>query len=316
MIRALVALLLLVPGVALAQGLDQRVAVSPGGLLQVDLELGEEVRAERVSLEVRSHDADEVWAVADLSGLGSTSVKFRLERDPSSVRIYGRSDGIMSWLFGGPGVRVRVWVPREYSVDLRCTSGPIRVEEIQGSVRARTADADVEVETVEGPVAVRTERGSVRVSDVHGPVDVRVGQEGSIDVRWVQGDVEARTLVGSIRLSNVEGRASLRTTEGELGLRELRGAAEAKTEDGPVFASFASDPQGVIETRLGSVEVRLPEHQGVTLDARTGRGTLSLDGGLEAQGDRKPDEFRGRVNGGGAALRVYSARGSIRVGTR
>ncbi len=316
MVRTCLAVLLLVSCTSLAQGLDQRVEASPGGLLQVDLELGDEVRAERVSLEVRSHDAEEVWAVADFSGLGSTSVKFRLERDPGSVRLYGRADGIMSWLFGGPGVRVRVWVPREYSVDLRCTSGPIRVEDIQGSVRARTTDAGVEVRSVEGPVEVRTEQGSVTVNDVQGAVDVRIAQQGSIDASWVRGDVEARTLVGSIRLSNIEGRASLRATEGELGLRDVRGTADAKTESGAVFASFVAGAEGVIETRRGSVELRLPEREGVVLDARTARGTLAFDGGMAVQGTRGPDHFQGNVNGGGAALRVYSARGSIRVGTR
>ena len=42
--------------------LDQRIPAAPGGLLQVDVDLGAEARADRVSLEVRAHDADEVWA--------------------------------------------------------------------------------------------------------------------------------------------------------------------------------------------------------------------------------------------------------------
>ena len=72
---ALAALLALEPGDALAQALDRRVAVEPGGRLQVDLDMGEDFLAERLSLDVRSHDSDEVWAVADLSGLGSSSLR-------------------------------------------------------------------------------------------------------------------------------------------------------------------------------------------------------------------------------------------------
>jgi hypothetical protein len=91
--------------------------------LQVDLDLGEEARPERVALEVRSHDADEVWAVADVSGPGAAGVSFRLERDDTGVRVYGRAGGLLSWLFGGPSVQLRVFVPREFSVDLRSASG-------------------------------------------------------------------------------------------------------------------------------------------------------------------------------------------------
>ncbi len=106
---ALLSVVVLIPAPAQAQDLDRRIAVQPGGRLLVDLDLGQENRSERVSLEVRSHDADEVWAVADLSGLGASSVKFRLDHDERGVvRLYGRAGGLMSWLFGGPGVHVRV----------------------------------------------------------------------------------------------------------------------------------------------------------------------------------------------------------------
>lgn len=89
----------------LSASLDRRLPARPGGRLQVDLDLGEEARPERVSLEVRSHDADEVWAFADVSGPGASSVSFRLEPDESGVRLYGHAGGPLSWLFGGPSVR-------------------------------------------------------------------------------------------------------------------------------------------------------------------------------------------------------------------
>jgi len=132
-------------GRAGAENLDRRIPVRPEGLLQVDLDLGDEVRPDRVSLEVRSHDADEVWVVAELSGLGDSSVKFRVEHDEETVRLYARSGGVMSWLFGGPGVTVNIWVPRDFSLDLRSASGPIRVEDVHGEIRARTTDAGIEV---------------------------------------------------------------------------------------------------------------------------------------------------------------------------
>ena len=313
---ALVSVVVLMPAQVLAEDLDRRIAVQPGGRLQVDLDLGDENRSERVSLEVRSHDADEVWAVADLSGLGASSVKFRLDHDERGVvRLYGRSGGLMSWLFGGPGVHVRVWIPQDFSVDLRCPSGPIRIEELNGEIRARTRDAPIEVRGVEGSVHLRTQAGAVRVMEVVGDVTVRTAG-GSVELSWVTGDIEARTGRGNIAARHVVGQIDLRTDAGEIGLHEVRGLADAKTERGAVYVSFAGPPSGRLETRRGSVEVVFPARFGARLEARTRNGTVEIDAGFGANGKRGPDHFIGDINGGGNPLQLYTARGTIRVHPR
>jgi hypothetical protein len=292
-----------------ASALDRRIAVEPTGLLQVDLDLGEEVRAERVSLEVRSHDADEVWLVAELSGLGASSVKFRVEHDGQTVRLYGRSGGVMSWLFGGPGVRVNVWVPRHFSLDLRSSSGPVRVEDVSGDIRARTTDGLIEVRATEGPLRLRTTSGAVEVIEARGDVEVK-STGGSVAIAWVSGDVEVRTGEGDIAMRYVSGRGQLRTGSGEIEIREASGAMQAKTEQGAIYASFASAPEGRLETRRGSVIVAFPGRFGAQLEARTSNGSVEVD---ERRGG---SEFVGPVNGGGPPLYIYTARGTIRVGRR
>jgi hypothetical protein len=58
------------------------------------------------------------------------------------------------------------------------------------------------------------------------------------------------------------------------------------------------------------VVVAFPGHHGVELDARTEHGTVEVDE------ERNGRHFAGPVNGGGMPLRIYTARGSIRVGRR
>ncbi|MEX2205134.1 MAG: DUF4097 family beta strand repeat-containing protein [Myxococcota bacterium] len=295
--------------------LDQRLPARPGGLLQVDLDLGPEARHERVAIEVRSHDADEVWAVADVSGPGASSVSFRLEHDDAGVRVYGRSYGLLSWLFGGPSVQLRVFVPREFSVDLRSGSGPIRVEDVTGSLRARTTDGALEVRGAEGPVRLRTHGGQVAVAEVQGDVEIRA-QDGSIELGWITGAVDARTGQGNLAASHLDGRVELRADSGEIELRDVRGQVSAKTESGSVYASFLADPSGVIETQRGSVEVSLPAAAKLALDARSGRGRVEIGEGLDVNGTRGEDRAAGTLNGGGETLRIYTARGSVRVEPR
>jgi DUF4097 and DUF4098 domain-containing protein YvlB len=281
----------------------------------VDLDLGEDLRSNRVSLDVRSHDADEVWAVADLSGLGASSVKFRIEHDDQVVRLYGRAGGLMSWLFGGPGVSVRIWVPRAFSVDLRCPTGSIRIEEISGEIRARTHEGAIDVNGAEGRLHLRTREGAVGVTEVQGDVTVRAG-EGPIELSWVTGNVEIRTGRGDIQARHIDGQTNLRTDEGEIAIRDLRGPADALTERGAVYASFDGPPAGRLETRRGSVEVTFPDHVGLQLDARTGHGTVELGGGVRARGQREANRFVGAINGGGSPLWIYTTRGTIRVRRR
>jgi hypothetical protein len=315
-IAVLLSFLGLIPARALAEDLDQHLEVSPGGMLQVDLDLGEEMRAGRVSLDVRSHDADEVWAVADLSGLGASSVRFRLEHDNQIVRLYGRAGGLMSWLFGGPGVSVRVWVPREYSLDLRSTAGLIRIEDISGRVRARTSNAPIQVYGAQGSLNLRAQDGAVRVTEMLGDVTVRVSK-GDITLDWITGDIEARTGNGEIRLKHVEGRSVLRSDWGEIELLDVRGLTDAKTERGAIHATFAGPPEGLLETRRGSIDVRYPSPTGLQLDALTRSGTVEVGG--RTRPNRVPrgkDRFVGALNGGGSLLRIFTARGVIRVNPR
>ena len=312
---ALAAVLLLGPGIVRAQDLDRRIPAQPGQLLQIDLDLGEEVRSGRVSLDIRSHEADEIYAVADLSGLGASSVSFRVEEDERGVRLYGRSGGLMSWLFGGPGMTVRIWVPRKYSIDARNASGPIRIEDVTGEIRARTRDAGIEVLAVDGTVHLRTSSGMLRAAEIRGDVTIRAST-GSVELAWVEGDVRVRTGEGDIRARHVTGSLELRTDAGEITLRDVRGHADAKTELGAVYVSFAGAPEGRLETQRGSIEVVFPGHVGATIEARSGRGRVESLEELGANGSGGVDHFMGAVNGGSTLLALYTARGNVVVGRR
>ena len=107
----------------------EAVAVRPGGSLEIDVDLGAGLRPDPGELLVTSHDRDEVRVEAETSGFGAWSFRFDLSGDPERTRFVASVGGSFSWMFGGPRPRVRVFVPREYSVDVRCSTGPIRIEE-------------------------------------------------------------------------------------------------------------------------------------------------------------------------------------------
>ena len=141
---------------ATSEEVNERIQVEPGGRLEVDLDLGDGLRPDPGSLEVLAHDANEVRIHAHASGWGASGVRFRVDETERGVRVFGRVEGAFAWMFGGPNIQVSIRVPREFALDLRCTAGPITVEEVNGPVRARTADASIEVIGAEGTVKLRT----------------------------------------------------------------------------------------------------------------------------------------------------------------
>ena len=224
----------------------------------------------------------------------------------------------MSWLFGGPGVTVRVWVPRDFSIDARSNSGPIRIEDVVGDIRVRTTEGAIELRAVGGELELHSETGAVTVNEARGSLSVRVSS-ADVELSWIEGETRVRSGGGNVSARHVEGPLEVRTDSGEITVRDLRGPADVKTESGAIYAVFAGTPEGRLETHRGSVEVALPGHAGLALDARTRRGTVQILEGLSTnseRGEHPPDHYAGSINGGGPALVIYTARGNIRVGRR
>jgi hypothetical protein len=312
-LAAALALLVLAAPVG-ADDLDRRVPATPGGVLEVDLDLGEGLRPDPGLLEIRSHDADEVRIAAEASGWGAYGVRFDVEGQGDRVRLWSRVGGTAPWLFGGPRIEVRIWVPRRFSVDARTSAGPIRIENVEGRVRVRS-QGTIEVNAVRGTVKLRTRSGALRVADVEGAVDARTGS-GEIDVGSVDGEVAASTGDGEVSMRRVTGHIQARSDAGPIDLVDVTGPVDAKTENGTVYASFVGDPAGALETQRGGVEVALPLNAAARVEARAARGSVDLAQGFAVEGPLHDASASVRLNGGGAPLHLYTARGGVRVRPR
>lgn len=296
-----------------AEEIDERVPIAAGSRLVVDFDLGIGLRPDRGRIEVATHAADEVRVIASSSGWASGSVRVSLEPDPAGVRVEGRVDGALSWLFGGPHVELHVFVPESTSVDLRTTVGPVRVTGVRGSLRVRVDDGDLEVRDAQGDAKLRTLRGDVEVVGLVGDLEVKTS-EGAIEIADVRGDVRARTIAGSIDAQRVEGSLSARAAEGDVELAEVRGRVEARTGLGGVRTGFAGAPQGALETADGDLEVSFPTRAAADLDARG--SALEIGAGVEFAGDKGPAHAVGTLAGGGAPLWLRAERGRIRLSRR
>lgn len=163
-LSGLVVLFWLASSTAAAAEFSRELAAAPGGTLRVALERG--------SVDVLCHDSDAVRVEALVRGLGASSVHFDLAPDGRDVVLTGDADEWLAWVRSGPTIRVRVWVPRLYAVDVRTAGGDVKVDGVGGELVVRTSAGSVEVAEVQASVDVETSGGGIAVA-----VPARAGAE-------------------------------------------------------------------------------------------------------------------------------------------
>ncbi len=267
------------------ESLERVVPVSPGGTLFLDLDRG--------SVEVESHDRDEVWIRAEARGWGAHHVSFHMDREGNDIEFDADLDRWLSALLFGTRIRIEARIPRRYSVDVRSGGGSAKIEGVGGHLLLETAGGSVRIRDIDGTAHIRTAGGSVRAQDVNG-------------------DLRAHTAGGSINAADVAGSVDVKTAGGSIELKEVGGPVEARTMGGSIRASFIDEPEGKLTTGGGSIRVEFPADAATDLDVRTEGGSIRVD----HPHDRSESSRRrvvAQINGGGPALQLRALGGSIRV---
>ena len=144
-----------------------------------------------------------------------------------------------------------------------CTSRPRRAcaSSVPRSVNleARSGDGSIRAEGLDGQVVLTTADGSVTASQITGDLKIRSGD-------------------GAIRLERVSGTLDLETEDGSIAFDAKPTVLRAKTGDGSIRGEIDFDAvmadNWEIETRDGSVTLRLPTSFNAELDAETRDGSV------------------------------------------
>ncbi len=302
--------------------LRETLEVRPGGRLLVELERGD--------VEIVSHEADAVRIDAVARGFNSLFYDFELETDEDEVRLTGELGFWHSGIFPDPDVVVRVWVPREYSLDLRTARGSVAVSQVEGDVEVASSRGSIDLDHVRGRASLHTSRGEIRIrslngdleastsrgtieiDDVSGSVEVETSR-GRIDVADVGGDLRVRTSRGPIEIRDAQGEIDAQTSRGPISLHAVLGRVLARTSRGEIFVSFTGEPAGELRSSRGAIRVVIPESAGVDLDAETTRGRIDIGDKIEVRGDHTRERVVAQLNGGGERLRLRTSRNEIQI---
>jgi DUF4097 and DUF4098 domain-containing protein YvlB len=206
-------------------------------------------------------------------------------------------------------------------VQVRVTASGYRMgDEVRVSERQTGNRVEVEVR-VPHRVTIGFSNRSVEI-DVTLPresdLDIHTG-DGRIEVSDVKGDARLATNDGRIRVYRADGSLNASTGDGSIEADGRFDALDVSTHDGHVRVSAQAGSKigGIgwsVHTKDGRVDVLLPDKFAADLDAETHDGHVTVDIPLETSGQIGHSRVRGKLNGGGPALRIRTGDGSIRVG--
>jgi DUF4097 and DUF4098 domain-containing protein YvlB len=134
----------------------------------------------------------------------------------------------------------------------------------------------------------------------------------------VGAEVKFSTVNGGVEVTGLSGRVTAETTNGGITARDISGTIDASTTNGGVDVELTRLGEGgaKLECTNGGIRLRLPA------DAKASISASITNGGIESSGlsiettEKSRRRLEGRLNGGGAPIRLDGTNGGITISAR
>ncbi len=173
---------------------------------------------------------------------------------------------------------------------------------------------DITITTpVNTDVELETSNGAIELNGIEGTGTLRTSN-GEIVLENVKGDFEGETSNGKIEVESLEGTAFLRTSNGGLDLQGVTGEVDAETSNGGISYSgdmIAGGDNGLV-TSNGNVDVELLGTPSIMLDALTSNGDVTSELPITAT-TTSDDHLVGKIGDGEADLYIRTSNGDVTI---
>ena len=127
-------------------------------------------------------------------------------------------------------------------------------------------------------------------------------------------EVRFETCNGKVLANGFLGNLSGDAVNGSIELANVDGPTSASTVNGSVRLSFKGPfKKSRVETVNGSIDIAFDKGSPISYELETVNGRIEGDFALAVEGKFGPKEARGKLNGGGEALRCETVNGTIRL---
>lgn len=196
-------------------------------------------------------------------------------------------------------VEVFCSVPAGRDVELETGGGEVRINGIEGGVKAKTGGGHLDASDCHGPVSLTTGGGDIDVRRCQGSLTAKTGG-GDVSVQTCSGDIVCKSGGGDIDLMDCGGGVTAKTGGGDVKLRDCRSGVEAKTGGGSIDAE---DCHGAVSLTSGGGDIEASRCRG-RLIVNTGGGAIRVDGAERVD-----------ASTGGGAIRLFGVSGSVDAST-
>lgn len=296
---------------------NRNVAAHRGGKLVVDVDFGkvdvspgadDNVTVEAVRLVDFDNEAKEKEYLA------AAPITLSVDGNAVTLREHAPKEARLNWPHHSRmDARYVIRVPKNFSADLQTGGGGVSVTGLTGEVQANSGGGDLRFSKLEGDLDAQTGGGGIKLEDCRGTLELATGG-GDLVFTGGTGSLRARAGGGRIEVRDFKGDTKVSSGGGQLTLERIDGAVWGETGGGSITASFGGSALKKIELESsgGDIELALPRSAAADITADTSSGRVTTDLPLEIT--RKDDDhLRGKLNGGGAPVRLRTSGGSIRI---
>lgn len=216
-----------------------------------------------------------------------------------------KSSKLRSWRPGSHGgsIDVTIALPARSHVDAHGSLAEFTCDGPLGICDIRTGLGSVSVDEAQS-LKVRTGVGGISVGRVIGRADI-VSGSGEIRVRELADTAVIKNSNGDTSIGIARGELRVAAANGDIAIDAAQGGVVAKSSNGNVRLAIATRKSIVLETKLGDVEVGVPQGTAAWLDVRSSAGRVvnGLDAASAPDAGIDKVDVRARTSAGDVLIR-------------
>jgi DUF4097 and DUF4098 domain-containing protein YvlB len=204
-----------------------------------------------------------------------------------------------------------VTVPAQTQLTSRNGTGSQNISGLNLAMKVSSGTGEVTIDHAGAGVAASSGTGSIHLTGIKGAAEVSTGT-GEVKATGVAGDLKIHTGTGSIVVEDSSsGTIEARTGTGTIKLRGVKGALRIHTGNGEI--SVEGEPKASWELAAGNggIGLRFPPAASFNLDARSQRGTVTVN--RKTDGSIAKNHVQGKVGSGGPLVDAQTGSGHIQV---
>lgn len=204
-------------------------------------------------------------------------------------------------------------VPRETEIDSTLVSGEQIIQNVRGPVKAQDVSGSIRAEHIDKQVQLGTISGSVYADKIGD--DLRASStSGTVTVSNIKGDVRISAVSGTTQIVKPGGRVEASTTSGGVEVQGATNDVKAHAVSGRVVVEGnpGANSYWDLNTVSGSVQLGVPTNASFHLSAEASSGEIKTDISVVVE-EKSKHSLRAHVGNGGGHVEVHTGSGQIRV---